>query len=356
MRELSQVPLCPIPEILEDWRWGFCTLYVGKADEPLLIHAGANTCAGFIGRRCDGHENPVGTCFFVNYVEGDHTFLYLVTARHLIDNTRKKDWSDDQIVYLQLNATDGTRHKTITSTPDNWINHPTDENIDVAVLPFRALSSLGHTGVPCGLDPEVIAAPQKWGVRAGTDVFITGLFLRHYGTRRHIPIIRTGTIAAMPEEPIEMGEKGEGKWVPAYLIETHSIGGLSGSPVFANPIDLNSAPDRVLLQARHIWIGLVSAHWQFDADNEEQSKINSGIAIVSPRESVLEVLQHPRLIEMREQEVKRKRKGSAPTLDNAGGPTQQTHAPKKEDRIDIPIPTRGQFERDLAKATRKRDK
>ena len=59
---------------------------------------------------------------------------------------------------------------------------------------------------------------------------------------------------------------------------------------------------------------------------------------------------------MREREVKQKRKRNAPTMDDAGAPSQKTHAPNPEDRISVPIPTRGQFERDLGKAIRKRDK
>jgi hypothetical protein len=342
-------------EILEDWRWGFRVLYMGRAGELLLINSAANTCAAFIGRKVNGQVTPVGTCFFVNLMEHGFYSLYLVTARHLIDNTRRKDLSDDQIVYLHFNDKGGGLHQVITSIPDNWIGHPTDENIDVAILPFRALGSLDHSAVPC--EPYDIPDPQKWRIQIGTDVFITGLFLRHYGKQRQIPIIRTGTIAAMPEEPVDMSDVPGERQIQAYLIETHSMGGLSGSPVFANPMDVSLETDRAKLQTMHIWIGVVSGHWQFDEDRSEPERINSGIAIVSPRESVLEVLQQPRLIEMREKEMKRRTKGHAPTMDDAGERvTQKTRAPKKGDRIDIPIPTREQFEHDLAKVIRKRDK
>jgi hypothetical protein len=184
------------------------------------------------------------------------------------------------------------------------------------------------------------------------------LFVRHKGRERNIPILRTGTIASLPEEPVTLiGADGKEREIKAYLVETHSVGGLSGSPVFANPMVTAKVGPDIQLQARHIWIGLVSAHWDFEPDQTEQENINSGIAIVSPRESVMEVFEHADLFEMREKEMIRRMKNKAPTMDDAGEPMmQKTRAPKPEDRIDIPIPTRGQFEHDLAKATRKRDK
>jgi hypothetical protein len=84
------------------------------------------------------------------------------------------------------------------------------------------------------------------------------------------------------------------------------------------------------------------------AHRRESEQRNSGIAIVSPRESVLEVLQHPRLIEMREAEKKKRAKATAPTLDDAQKPKQRNRD------IEIPPVGRRKFFDDLVKATRKR--
>jgi hypothetical protein len=154
----------------------------------------------------------------------------------------------------------------------------------------------------------------------------------------------------MPEEKIDIGEDGKERLIRAYLVEAHSIGGLSGSPVFANPMTLDRKGMMLHLTAMHIWIGLVSAHWQIDQDKAEALQRNSGIAIVSPKESVLEVLQHPKLVDMRDKEIQRRRKESAPTLDDA------MHSQSSKQGKRIPIPTRDQFMRDLKKATRKREK
>ncbi len=346
-----------IPEVLEDNRWGWTEYYIGLRGEPLLIHPKVRNCVAFLGRKYKGQEDIIATAFFVQ-VKVEHLFFaYLVTAAHVIEHAKHQSWSDDGIIYLYLNGKHGTRFQPMPTKIEHWYFHPTDGAVDIAALPFRILPEADHTA----LDFEPEANPERWPINLGTDVFITGLFLRHKGRERNTPIVRTGTIAAMPDEkePIDIGDASldEERNIKAYLIETHSMHGLSGSPVFANPIDLVKIGPQISLQVMHIWIGLVSAHWDVDQDQAEQRKINSGIAIVSPKESVWEVLQHPRLIEMREREVKQKRKRDAPTMDDAGEPiTQKTRAPKPEDQISIPIPTRGQFERDLAKATRKRDK
>ncbi|MGC2445329.1 S1 family peptidase [Candidatus Binatus sp.] len=349
---------CPIPEVLEDNRWGWTEYYIGIRGEPLLVNPRIRTCVAFLGRRHDGEERIVATGFFLSLKCGDLYFPYLVTAAHVIERTRSFDYSDDGIVYLYLNAKTGARFKTIRSEIKHWYFHPTNPAVDVAVLPFKMLPELDHTVLESDPPLEVVANPRRWLIDVGTDVFITGLFLRHFGRERNIPIVRTGTIAALPEEPVTfVKDDGSEQKIKAYLIETHSVGGLSGSPVFANPMVPAISESNIQLQARHIWIGLVSAHWDFDPDQPEQENINSGIAIVSPRESVMEVLDHLDLHEMRQKVITNRIKNKAPKFDDAGEPlAQKTRAPKPEDRISVPIPTRGQFEGDLAKAVRKRNK
>jgi hypothetical protein len=320
----------------------------------LLIHNAVPNCVAFLGRKLQGEDRVTATAFLLTAKERDLNFMYLVTAAHVIEHTKSSEYSDDGLIYLHLNAKAGGR-VTVRTQIGDWFVHPTDSAIDVAVLPFGLTPELDHLAVEYEMGSEI--DPEQWSISIGTDVFITGLFLRHFGRQRNIPIIRTGTIAALPGEPIDIGEPDEERSVRAYLIETHSIGGLSGSPVFANPIGISPSHGYPALQVMHIWIGVVASHWDFDIDRMNQEKINSGIAIVSPKESVMEVLQHPRLIEMRKNEFEKRSKRNAPTLDDSSGaPLQKTHAPKEEDRIDIPIPARAAVMDVFKKATQKREK
>lgn len=65
----------------------------------------------------------------------------------------------------------------------------------------------------------------------GDEVFFSGLFYPHSGTRRNIPIVRIGNVAALLEEPVL---NRNGVPMDLYLMESRSIGGLSGSPVFVD--------------------------------------------------------------------------------------------------------------------------
>jgi hypothetical protein len=83
---------------------------------------------------------------------------------------------------------------------------------------------------------------------------------------------------------------------------------------------------------------------------------NSGFAGVIPASRLRDLLDSDKNSRV-EEEVEREKTAidpKTPVEDFASTPTQKTRAAKKEDQIDVPIPTRGQFERDLGKAIRKR--
>jgi hypothetical protein len=158
------------------------------------------------------------------------------------------------------------------------------------------------------------------------------------------------------------------------------MSGLSGSPAFAAinkivPPMIPTPPGFIAVEnykaeirALWAWIGLVHGHWDIDEtdltmvqDSTSQRKaepLNTGIAVVVPAWKVMEVINQPRLVEMRKKRWGDLRAKHGPTEDDSGtsikSPTQPTHAPNPKDRIDIPIPTRGQFERALTKATRRK--
>ena len=126
-------------------------------------------------------------------LQGRPVLVYLlVTAAHIIEHTDSPDYSDDGFIYLYLNAKVGTRFQIIPTKTTDWVFHPTNSAIDVAVLPWSMDPAADHSALnfeqPPGLEPN----PKTWRVEVGTDVFITGLFLRHPGRQRNIPVVRTG--------------------------------------------------------------------------------------------------------------------------------------------------------------------
>jgi hypothetical protein len=61
----------------------------------------------------------------------------------------------------------------------------------------------------------------------GNEVAFAGLFVNHHGKKRNEPIVRFGNICGIPSEPVST-KAGD---IEAYLVESRSVGGLSGSPV-----------------------------------------------------------------------------------------------------------------------------
>jgi hypothetical protein len=293
------------------------------------------------------------TAFFVNRKsdDGKGWFSYLVTARHV---ARKFEGHES---YVRINRRDGEAR--FVSVGDRWWYHPTDDSVDVAVVPWLpSIDEYDFQVFPeSSFLTDKIIETENIGV--GDEVFIAGLFTELSGKQKNVPVTRVGNVAMMPGEPIVSKD-----WPPmlGYLIEARSIGGLSGSPAFVRSTVSWQLPDKSFVTgAGPYWLlGLVHGHWKVQPDdnidafmdeNAAFGKINMGIAIVTPAKDILAVINHPELIDMRNQITQKVKRKSQIALDSAEPVVQKT----KGDAI-IPIPTKNQFLKDLEKATRKRDK
>ena len=256
-------------------------------------------------RNRNGTDQIAGSAFAVTLSLGK-TFssVFLVTARHVIEGCRKN--TDEEFVLIRLNTHDGGAGLFQISF-DRWKGHPKEsvltgakwferqdtlrydvaaafvENIEVHGTAIQAVSWPGQT-----LTAELAAAQN---VGAGDDVAIIGVYRNHVGKQRNIPVVRSGVIAAMPEEPVEtfLGP------MEAYLIEARSIGGVSGSPVYWVSGRYRWGPDGYMIEndvARFSLMGLVHGHfdsvalgtWPFP------ERMNEGMSIVAPLSHIHDVL------------------------------------------------------------------
>jgi len=239
-------------------------------------------CVGFLcERRASGGATkfqPVATAFFMSVQSKtikNAQYNYLITARHCVNER----------LYLRLNTRKGGYE--YIELRDEWLFHA-DPNVDVGVLPFAPDTSLFEykTADASMLATEAKTAEHLIGI--GEEVAIPGLFVNRIGNERNIPIVRFGNLAAMPVEKIVGSQSGQA--FHAYLVEVRSIGGLSGSPVFAY-----LGPSRVSergLDLGHYYLfllGVVRGHWHFDKDRSEinaladdAKSVNMGIALVTP--------------------------------------------------------------------------
>jgi hypothetical protein len=145
---------------------------------------------------------------------------------------------------------------------------------------------------------------QKNQIGIGDNLVIPGLFTQRQGTQRNLPIVRTGVIASMPDEPLQdpdTGLKYEG-----YLAEVRSIGGLSGSPVFVvlDPGRLIKGSQRFHHQT--FLLGLIRGHWDYrkktasiDFEDNELEAVNMGMAIVTPIQELVAILNSEELAKER---------------------------------------------------------
>jgi hypothetical protein len=241
-----------------------------------------------------------GTAFFVSVPcvgtpEKGH--VYAVTAKHCIENAKVYD-----ALYLRVNALDGGARFVKVDT--RWI-YPEDTAADVAVLPLGDVEGLDYATLPVEmfLTGDLI---RRRRIGIGDELIIAGLFTKHYGQNRNIPIVRSGIIAAMPDEPLV---DDSGLEYDAYLAEVRSAGGLSGSPVLVRIFPARLDPtDPDGLQQQFL-LGLVRGHWDYEASEsaidytrDELQALNTGIAIVTPIQEVASVLQCEELTKQRQQE------------------------------------------------------
>jgi hypothetical protein len=299
--------------------------YIGNdARELMRIPPEILKCVAFLGyRQLDRKEILLGTVFFVAVPLPRRFYepvLYAVTAKHNIDKIKAKaeENASDGNVYFRMNSSHSSLQRFFNKIED-WHFHP-DPTVDVAVCTMW-FNGANHMAFPLEgfITDEAI---EKNEIGIGEDLFIPGLFLRHYRTSQNVPIIRTGNIAAMPGEPVR-GAKNFGL-VEGYLIEVRSLGGLSGSPVFINLGTYRYCQGAWKTsqnpQGTYYLLGLVHGHYDLPMDTPIDwhgiEDFNLGIAIVVPAQKILETLGLPQLLEAREKYAKELDEEGAATLDN----------------------------------------
>ena len=294
---------------------------------------------------------PKATGFFVRVPVEDSIDIsidYLVTAGHCINEARQYG-----VLYIRVNRKVGKFIEFPTKI-DDWYVH---DRADVAAIPIlrdalpAGIQSTDLDLTSLDINAFVGGAPSykkiviRYGneheirPRVGHGVYFVGLFTEHYGEERNLPIARFGNISGMPE--LITGESHDIKSaIIAYLIEFHSWGGHSGSPVFylipttvEHHVAVSSAngkivgvPQRIDLSWETGFMGLISGHYPIvekaqttgDILGEIQVKLNSGIATVTPAIAVTELLMREDFVEYRK-EIKgiAEAKRPVPTLDIA---------------------------------------
>ena len=248
-----------------------------------------------------------GTAFLLAYKKAG----YLITAKHVA-----KAFGDNPFL-IRMNKTDGTS-VNVPADEVIWHYHP-DDNVDVAAVPFLIPNLINQQIFDATyISEEQILTNEirkQFFIGIGDECHTVGLFRLLAGEKRNLPIVHTGNIALLPEDekiPVtDWDDPNEKKvrYVEGYLVESQSIAGLSGSPVFVRytinfPI-MTSDKKTILSRVAsfHLFLlGLWQGAWQAPPSeiiNLGPVNVPVGIGVVMPATRIVEVLELPELVEKR---------------------------------------------------------
>ncbi len=253
-----------------------------------------------------GKFTPRGTAFYVSIPHLDRRFYQLVTARHVIEDLDEAI----QTIHIRVNLKAGAT--ALLETPrQKWTFHPSARKghyVDVAVLPFTKPNEVKLLHMILETEELTFEAMQKDNIGIGCETFTIGLFTNHYGEDRNFPVARFGHLSMLSQEPM-WTKYG---YMDGHLVEAHSLGGSSGSPVFVTPelwqVSKEGMP-RLASSREWYFIGLISGHWTQEnpedaipntTEKTPTGAINTGMMIVVPVGKIKEALTHRYELETRQ--------------------------------------------------------
>jgi hypothetical protein len=303
----------------------------------MRVSENVRRCVMFFGlpdtRSGKGGIDCVGTGFWINYDDQG----YLVTAKHIAYDLR------DIPFLARVNTQDGG---SVNIHVDNakWIEHP-DPTVDVAIAVFGAPP---HTNYDIAYIPSQMLVTDDFGtarpVGVGDFTYTVGLWRMLSGQKRNLPTVHLGSVAMMPgnDEKIPVRDwrnKNNVIFVEGYLIETHGMPGLSGSPVFIKPTvavtgerwpdGKSQTPENLVKvpieapSAEILLLGLWSGSWDAPPDevlsvqSGKETRVSVGMGIVVPAQRIKEVLDLEESVNIRKEVKARHAARNAASPDSA---------------------------------------
>lgn len=287
-------------------------------------------------------------------VHEDWNYVYCVTNRHVVQPM--------QSPVVRLNTEDGS-NDLIELTPDDWIYHQDGDDLAACPIAFKDPKYYKYSMLhPTMFITKEIIEQQHIG--PGDEVYMVGRFVTHQGQQQNTPVARFGNISMADTQLIrnEWGLLQE-----SFLIETRSLSGFSGSPVFLFISPLDVAPAEYGEREPRTWLlGVDWGHMRsfepvlkkhddphrhdlVPVNQEWMVPSNSGQAQVVPAWKLQELLDQEDMRMARRQEDEqtgRWKKESSATFD--------THTSDQSDEEHSPF-SRDDFFRNLKKVAKKQN-
>jgi hypothetical protein len=266
-----------------------------------------------------GGIDCIGTAFLLRH----QNFPYLITARHVAEDVGCHPF------LLRVNRLLGGADNLFIDNA-TWHYDP-DPTVDVAVLPILGLlNERDHYFRFIDDERESWWANKalKYGVGIGDFCYTVGLFRVLSGREQNLPVVHFGTVArpiyGRDEEPIPIKDwrdpTGQKTILTrAYLIESQSLSGLSGAPVFVratnhhvsdelikwNPgVSPDEMGDAVAMWHIHL-IGIWQGAWDappadvLGAERGKGIRVPVGMGVVTPIDYVHNILGNDELTAIR---------------------------------------------------------
>jgi hypothetical protein len=289
-----------------------CVVFIGTGDAP--EHGGFRA---------------IGTAFLLRY----DSYGYLVTVRHTAD------FFDDDPFLLRFNRMDGTADTVsvdVLADGVSWHIHP-DDDVDLAAMPLNSnFAALGIESLYLPderlLNSEKLSAED---VGVGDLCYTIGLFRLMAGKLRNLPVVHTGNIAALASDekvPVKAWLRTDGtQYVEGYLVETHALDGLSGSPVFVRPVagwtgislKAGGVVPVHLPKSEPLLLGVWQSSWDVPPEVVMSTgrRLPLGIGVVVPAVKLIELLELPELRKGRDEYRQRVKYNEASTPDAGQKPS-----------------------------------
>ncbi len=244
-----------------------------------------------------------GTGFIVNFADDrlgkEMGFTYLVTNRHVVQpgvengNPCKVIGYSISANHVGTPANPAPYLQSLAASPESLWVFPADGSVDLAAAQFAlSTSEFDFITIPnkTFVTQEMI---QKNEVVEVDPVIFTGLFIQYTGLRSLEPVVRSGTIAMLPEDLIQTTLHKLGH---VYLAEAHAFGGNSGSPMF---VDVNKFKN--VLGFDYKLLGVVTGEVQETEDltlkvattYKGTISANSNVSVIVPAFEVNNLLMSP---------------------------------------------------------------
>jgi hypothetical protein len=245
-------------------------------------------------------------------------FSYLVTNKHMVrepgaDGTLGKG-SYLKVLFVRINTQKPLEDSGVSFTfgklpvtyPTGDLTafvHPTDPQVDLAVLPI----SLNLETLDCFMiQPSIFATKSiidSNRLDESNEVVFAGLFAPYTGNLRNYPIVRHGKLAMMSQERLPWGP---GVTEEIFLADVMSFQGNSGSPVFIR----TGGDNQPIGATQYFLLGVMQGFYSTDSKVSVQTaelngvaKENTGVAAVIPAQKILDILESPRAMSARDLEI-----------------------------------------------------